>query len=56
MRIQHVMESSDRCLQTATAAAGLVHTSAALCASICAAGRAAASSNAVVGKNGPGLE
>jgi hypothetical protein len=56
LRPQHVIQSGDQCVQTATGAAGVVHTSAAICAIICAAGYSAASSNAVVGTAGPGVE
>jgi len=49
MRPQHVIQSRDQCVQTATGAPGVVHPSAAICAIICAAGCAAPSSMAVVG-------
>ena len=50
------MESDDQCVQTATGAASVVHTSAAICAGICAVGCAAASSLAVVGAARPDVE
>ena len=56
MRPQHVMESGDKCVQTATGAASVVHTSATICAVICTAGCAAASSMAVVGTTCPDVE
>jgi hypothetical protein len=47
--MQYVVQSDDQCVQTATGAAGVVHTSAAICAIICAAGCAPAASMAGVG-------
>jgi hypothetical protein len=56
MRPEHVIQSHDQCVQTATGAASVVHTSAAICAVIRAAGCAAASSLAVVGTARPDVE
>jgi hypothetical protein len=56
LRLQHVIESDDQSVQTATGAASVVHTSAAIRAIICTVGYPAASSNAVVGTAGPGVE
>jgi len=56
MRLQHVVESGDRGVQPATGAASVVHTSAAICAIVRAAGCAAAPTKAVVGTAGPGVE
>ena len=56
MRPQHVKESDDQCVQTATGAASVVHTAAAICAIICAAGCATAASMAGVGTARPDVE
>jgi hypothetical protein len=50
------MESDDQSVQTATAATGVVHSPAAVCAVICAAGYPAAPSIAAVGTAGPDVE
>jgi hypothetical protein len=50
------MESGDQRMQTATGAASVVHTSAAMCAVICASGSTAASPLAVAGTARPDLE
>jgi len=56
MRPQYVIQSGDQRVQTATGAASVVHTSAAICAIICATGCAAAASMAGVGAARPDVE
>jgi hypothetical protein len=56
MRHRYVMEPGDQGVQTATGAASVVHSSAALCTIICAAGRSAAASMAGVVTAGPDVE